>query len=334
MSLPIPKMTDGSEAGLHGHETAALSVRQRLEETALVPSRPPELVGKAFLGLCEHPECVCVPGERWGRLWLFSPAWLGPQMECVVELQPWRRAARQAALSCSISFIKRIKEQPTVASSFGTSSPTHSVIGAITYVVCIYLKEERRMDLIDVRLSLESESKLLEFMNCISSIRGFLKYSVFVLFSLCGLTRSHVLIVFVFLRNVTWLSTMFPFHPAGLVSFCGFFGQENSVEEKKWHCFGCGSSFQPLLETTKRRVFFLYDITDVAAQVANQVRRLSGQVFFFYYYFSFPPCVRVCFALCCSDQRGRSLFFCTFKSRLDLGGKKSRKNIESSNGTM
>lgn len=87
--------------------------------------------------------------------------------------------------------------------SLGTSSPTHSVIGAITYVVCIYLKEERRMDLIDVVLSLESESKLLEFMNCISSIRAFLKYSVFVLFSLCGLTRSHVLIVFVFLRNVT-----------------------------------------------------------------------------------------------------------------------------------
>lgn len=113
------------------------------------------------------------------------------------------RAARQAALSCSISFIKRIKEQLTVASSFGTSSPTHSVIGAIMYVVCICLKEERRMDLIDVVLSLESESKLLEFMNCISSIRGFLKCSVFVLFRLCVLTRSHVLIVFVFLRNVT-----------------------------------------------------------------------------------------------------------------------------------
>lgn len=63
----------------------------------------------------------------------------------------------------------------------------------------------------------------------------------------------------------------------------------------------------------KEEVFFLYDTTDAAAQVANQVRRLSGQVFFFYYYFSFPPCVRVCFALCCSDQPGRSLFFLHFQ---------------------
>lgn len=311
MSLPITKMTDGSEAGLHGHETAALSVRQRLEETALVPSPLPELVGKAFLGLCEHPECVCVPWERWGSLWLFSPVWLGPQMECVVELQPWRRAARQAALSCSISFIKRIKEQPTVASSFGTSSPTHSVIGAITYVVCIYLKEERRMDLIDVVLSLESESKLSEFMNCISSIRGFLK--CFCPVYLCGLTRSHVLIVFVFLRNVTWLSTMFPFHPAGLVSFCGFFGQENSVEEKKWHCFGCGSSFQPLLETTKRRVFFF--MTSQTWQLKLQIK--SGDFlgrFFFIIIIFLSRLVCVCALHCAVAINEGGVFFSALSS--------------------
>lgn len=77
---------------------------------------------------------------------------------------------------------------------------------------------------------------------------------------------------------------MFPFHPAGLVSFCGFFGKKN------WHRFGCGSSFQPLLETTKR-IFFLYDTTDAAAEVANQVWRLSGQVFFFIIFLSRLVCV-------------------------------------------
>lgn len=50
---------------------------------------------------------------------------------------------RQAALSCSISFIKGIKDQWTVASSFGTRFPTHSVIGAIMYVVYETRKEGR-----------------------------------------------------------------------------------------------------------------------------------------------------------------------------------------------
>lgn len=92
--------------------------------------------------------CLCSRREMgvWGgggRLWFFSPAWLGPEMELVVELQLWHRAALQAALSRSISFIKRIKEQLTVASSVETSF-SNSLCNRCNYVCCLYLRKRRK----------------------------------------------------------------------------------------------------------------------------------------------------------------------------------------------
>lgn len=50
-----------------------------------------------------------------------------------------------------------------------------SVTAAIMRVVYIYVKEERRMDLIDLFLSLAPQFKLEEFLNCFSSVKSFLK---------------------------------------------------------------------------------------------------------------------------------------------------------------
>lgn len=86
---------------------------------------------------------------------------------------------------------------------------------------------------------------------------------------------------------------MFPFCRVHLVSFCGFFGQENLLEKKS----GIVSVMVPLFNhyyKLQREVFFLCDTTDAAAQVANQARRLFGQVFFS------PPYLCLCVRMFCA----------------------------------
>lgn len=92
--------------------------------------------------------CLCSRRGMGTALVLFSQ-WLGPEM----ELQLWNLAALQAALSRSISFIKRIKEQLTVASSVGTSF-SDCLCNRCNYVCCLYLRKRRKKDGSDRSLSI------------------------------------------------------------------------------------------------------------------------------------------------------------------------------------